>query len=302
MRSLHSDLDGDGVLEEVNLTEHGYLRYEQQLVKLPPVDLSGPEEDYEIVEIDLDAKQHALLVTLPYGGAEDPPREHQIFSIRDGVLSNILEGQESLMTPHGARPSFTGKGRFQVVWTECMRDADPPEARNGVESRAVESYRWIPEVEEIAKVRMKRTLDSHTRCGFAACPFVRVDGEELGETLTNLRDASLAATQPTDLGIVEPGRLEVELQERKPEVTRVSRIVVRVDNEELQPLRCAVSSARPSPGCGDAGNPLILRQGEAETLVFDIPRMGNAALRVTGYYVPTDEASVAHAAADEQDE
>ncbi|MGH1346304.1 MAG: hypothetical protein ACRBN8_32355 [Nannocystales bacterium] len=292
MRLLLSDLDGDGALDEVHLTENGYLRYQEQLIRLRPVDPSGARREYEIVEIELDARQRALLVTLPESGAEDPPWDHQVFSIRGGVLANILEDGGVLTTPHGVRPTLTGKGRLQVVGMKCIRDAEPPEARNGIEARTVESYRWIPETEEIAKVSMERTLDRRTRCGFAACPFVRVDGVERGETLTNLRDASLAGTQLTDLGIVGRGRLEVELLERKPEVTRASKVAVRVGSEELRPLRCAAPRGLAVPGCGDIRNPLILKEGESEVFVFDVPKRGNAALHVTGYYLVTDGTSV----------
>ncbi len=289
VRSVRADLDGDGSPDEVTLTEHGYLRYQRQLVPLEPVDLSGSEGGYDIVVVDLDAQRQALLVELPPDADEDPPRRYQIYTLLDGRLLNVVEERGLLTTPHGVLPTFTGPGKLHVVWTQCVRDADPQDARNGVESRIVEYFRWVPQMQEVAKVRMKRTFDDHTDCQFVACPFVRVDGRERGETLTNLHDESLAGTQITDLGTVEPGRLEIELSERKPEVTHLSQIVVRVGAQVLDPLRCSDSDPGITAGCGDATHPLLLRQGQAETFVFDVPNRGSAALHVSGYYLPTDQ-------------
>ncbi|MFO0548689.1 MAG: hypothetical protein U0271_09890 [Polyangiaceae bacterium] len=284
------DVDGKPGLEQIELYDDGSLvAGEAQGTAAPPTGsryFQDRQASLRAVEFDKSAGLHAVLVTFPTDEEEDPPNRYQLFLVRGASLERVFD---SILGNYGiTEVTFPGDGTMHYVedgWTACahVTVAQTTVPRHEVALAVVGNTMK----ETSRKVgRLKQACDQ-----LAACPYVYVvNGEKetlAGEILRELRGKAAYTTQELALDPIPGERtLRVRVKEEKLETTHLDAIELDIDGVAQSPKACATADA--PAYCVADGVPLLLRQGDALELEFDLPPSASEVrLRAQGYYVPT---------------
>lgn len=236
-----------------------------------------------------DGDREAVLVTVETAEDEDPPNHFRLYLVHDNALHLVFDqvvgsyGQQSIALP--------GEGSIRYIedgWTACDRLGHPQFATQ-------DEVVWRLDASGLQMEATRAPTRERQRCGeLAACPHVyRLDGGReayVGEVLRNLRTRAATAWQPLTTDAVSSGRVRFMLREERPEVTYLDALFAEVAGVRLDPVACQGQPAPPFCAADDV--PLVLREGDALEVVFEVPPglTGPLILRARGYYVPTPTA------------
>lgn len=283
--ATNADLDGDGKSESISLGRDGRLAIgtaTETVVWLhPPADYwGGLDHENRLVVVDLDGKRKGVMFWQFEEGDVDPDKRYEVFGYRDGAIKRLTPAP--VPAAHASEVSL-GRGRVTIVEDSCavdstLDDAGMPKA-DGKSRRVVRTLRY--DAARDVYVVGEKTTTKRARCIMAACPFVEVQGVQIGEILRRLSEPSAEGSQSLALPPAS-GRVEVTLAERKPEWSAIDAVALRVDGTIVLPRECDTVPTL----CADDGVARTLGPGEAMTLSFDIGTSSDIVLLVDGHYVP----------------
>jgi hypothetical protein len=284
--STKGDIDGDGTADPIEVRSNAMLRIGGLTHPLPFDHIDYPEEFGRMVTVEsvkLDAAHHAVVVSTPTEGIEDPPPRIRVFIIDAGAIEMILD---ELFV--GSDLRFPGDGTLRYdesAGVACER-AHYPAVPVGIDE-VVLGHGDGGMLVSKGQHPSGRTFDCNN---LAACPFVYVVGadggaQRVGEVLRNLRGPGAYALQSLALPDGAPAAT-IRISEEKAEVTFLDEIYVEVGDVRVEPRAC--SAAAPPAYCAADGESYVLRQGDVLDLDFDASVDGPTAVFARGYSVPGD--------------
>lgn len=290
--STKADFDGKPGPESVALHKDGTLvagglRGEAELTKATDVWLNH-QGAIHVVTLDRKQKTRAIVVALPTAETPDPPNRYQIFLAADKKLRRVLD--RKIGTYGVVELRFPGDGSMRYIesdWTACEREAEPgkPPFFSGIVTRQEVILR-LDKTGVMVEAARRPTNKKQDCTMLAACPFVYIGDERIGEILRNLRGSKAYALQSLALPNTTGRTVEIRLAEEKPEVTFLDEIYVEINGERIEPAAC--ETAKPPAYCVADHRPHVLRRGESLDLTFEVAsHKGVPLLFARGYYVPT---------------
>lgn len=282
-----ADLDGDGKAEVIALGNDGRLAIgaaSETLAWIHPEDSywRGLDRENRLSIVELDGKRRGVMFWQFEEGDVDPDKRYEVFGYRDGAIKRLTPAP--VPASHASEVSV-GTGRVTIVEDFCEQDAtigDDGKPRDDGKSRRTTRTLRYDRARDLFVVEQKAT-SKRSRCLMAACPFVEVDGQRVGEILRRLSEPVAEGTQSLALP-ASSGRVSVTLVEEKPEWTMLDAVALRVDGTIVHPLECAGTPTL----CADDGVVRTLAPGERMTLTFDVEASSDVVLLVDGHYLPLD--------------